>query len=390
MMQLRLRGVNSAKVHNAALIPFVRRIFNNDIKSIYGDQTAALDKILSGQDRICKVLVRTRDTVSSSPPRSANSSTLRTTGTSHQPAPAEFSEVADLSREEPLGLVVVKTNPNDEYTAYGIKNSVEIKTLILDSVFRGRGNGLALLEEAEKYASKASGSSIHVFVRDDKPEALKFFEKHGFKRIFSRNSITKGVSEWCLTKRVQRQSDSQTTSSKTSDQPQDVSRKRKADSESRPNDDEDSEPKRPRTSTSITPGSSLSAQYHARSSAPPPLQSKCHRLPIKQPYFDWIRDGKKTVEGRINTGIAKRIQVGDILMFTSGRVSSLTLSTRVTKIESFRTFPEMLESIGVPNCLPDYRTVDSAVKLYRSLPGYADKERAFGVLALYVTPLVNQ
>ena len=44
----------------------------------------------------------------------------------------------------------------------------------------------------------------------------------------------------------------------------------------------------------------------------------------------------------------------------------------------------MMEDVGVETCLPDYSSVDDAERLYRSFPGYAEKERRFGVLAIHV------
>jgi len=50
----------------------------------------------------------------------------------------------------------------------------------------------------------------------------------------------------------------------------------------------------------------------------------------------------------------------------------------------------MLTATGVAACLPDYNDVAKAVRLYRSFPGYREKEQKFGTLAIHmaVEPLV--
>ncbi|NJS41733.1 hypothetical protein HC766_05340 [Candidatus Gracilibacteria bacterium] len=38
---------------------------------------------------------------------------------------------------------------------------------------------------------------------------------------------------------------------------------------------------------------------------------------VQEPYLSFIRDGVKTVEGRLNKGKFKEIQVGDVLIIGS-------------------------------------------------------------------------
>jgi len=218
-------------------------------------------------------------------------------------------------------------------------------------------------------------------------------------------------------------------------------------------------------------------------------------LPLRQPYLNWIRDGRKTVEGRINSGIPARLREGDHLWFTGGRGGTERLRVRVTKLQAFTrygqkqpielslaslahhdaslrrcivvrcanrrqkcncelcmlyafcgydgvdeippcigtatsispssqckpsnvhscrlltrsrpllplrfycdriylhctcSFEDMLTATGVAACLPDYNDVAKAVRLYRSFPGYREKEQKFGTLAIHmaVEPLV--
>eukprot|EP00041_Stephanoeca_diplocostata_P006941 m.96074 g.96074 ORF g.96074 m.96074 type:complete len:343 (+) comp16633_c0_seq2:227-1255(+) len=109
-----------------------------------------------------------------------------------------------------------------------------------------------------------------------------------------------------------------------------------------------------------------------------------HRLPLRQPYLKWIKEGRKTVEGRINSGCPAKMRAGDTVLFTGGRGGSESVRVTVDRVDSFDTFEAMLTNVGVELCLPDYKRIGDAVRLYRSFPGYAAKEQRFGVLAIHM------
>ena len=136
---------------NKHLISFVKEILDNFISPIYGPQEKALASILTAADRRCEVLLAT-----SSP-----------------------------ATPVPLGLVVYKLQPTDEYSDFEVTNSVEIKTLCLadPSKTSGKGYGSALLKQVLLYANSVAASSTHVTISDIKPDSRLFFEKRGFKEL---------------------------------------------------------------------------------------------------------------------------------------------------------------------------------------------------------------
>ena len=80
--------------------------FNTRIRSLYGGQTKALKKIASGIDRACLILA---------------------------------------SHHNPLGLLLYKLNPTNEFAQYGVRSSLEVKTLALlnaeNPKIKGKGLG---------------------------------------------------------------------------------------------------------------------------------------------------------------------------------------------------------------------------------------------------------
>lgn len=101
-------------------------------------------------------------------------------------------------------------------------------------------------------------------------------------------------------------------------------------------------------------------------------------------YIDLIRSGKKTVEGRVRTGSFEFAKAGDLVSFYTYRGDRI--SCRVQKVQKYETFRDMLINEGVSNCLPDLKDsdIEEGVKVYHSIPKYAEKAQKHGVVALKI------
>ena len=143
---------------NTGLIPFLKDVLDRMISPIYGPQEKALYTILQSVDRRGEVLLSTAEP---------------TTPQAAQPSPV------------PLGLVVYKLKPTDEFARFGVTNSVEIKTLCLadPSKSSGKGYGSALVNQVIQYAKKNGASGTHVTVSNSKSDSRSFFLKKGFKDL---------------------------------------------------------------------------------------------------------------------------------------------------------------------------------------------------------------
>ena len=121
------------------------------------------------------------------------------------------------------------------------------------------------------------------------------------------------------------------------------------------------------------------------------LEDKNHkfdfRIPLRNEYILDIKKGKKTIEGRLNKGIFKRIKQNSIIQFFSNKN---TISVRVENIKYYNDFSEMLSTENIGKLLPkmnDVEDISEAVNLYRSFPGYKEGERKYGILALHLSIL---
>ena len=94
-----------------------------------------------------------------------------------------------------------------------------------------------------------------------------------------------------------------------------------------------------------------------------------------------IKHGTKTVEGRLNSRMMQGIKAQDTIDFYSQHGSVRVLVTEVTRHQSFH---DMLSRVGVQAVLPEFSRVTDGVRLFQSFPGYAEKEKKFGVLAFHI------
>lgn len=107
-------------------------------------------------------------------------------------------------------------------------------------------------------------------------------------------------------------------------------------------------------------------------------------LSLIHTYFEFIKSGRKTIEGRINTPKFENLKPGDKIIFTSHQTQE-TLSCIVTRINRYADFESMLRYEGVENLLPDITNIKTGVQVYEALPGYKEKVTTFGAISITIT-----
>lgn len=111
------------------------------------------------------------------------------------------------------------------------------------------------------------------------------------------------------------------------------------------------------------------------------FQQTYYGFTVQKKYFDLIREGKKTVEGRVNQRKYQKIHVGDLVAFNSSELTDPSVLCVVKEKKIYLTFKEMLLTEGVENCLPGTLSLDEAISIYHAFPGYEEKSRHHGVVA---------
>jgi len=101
---------------------------------------------------------------------------------------------------------------------------------------------------------------------------------------------------------------------------------------------------------------------------------------IQEPWFSFIKHGKKKVEGRLNKSWVENLQQLDRIIWTD---KDSHVSTIVRDLKHYNSFVEMLEKEGIENVLPGVRTIDDGMKIYRKLYSEED-ENKFGVVGIHL------
>ena len=98
---------------------------------------------------------------------------------------------------------------------------------------------------------------------------------------------------------------------------------------------------------------------------------------IQEPYFSFLKDGQKSVEGRLGKEKWLQLKKDEILIINK------SLKLKIVKITKYKSFEEMLIFEGIKNVIPDKENLKDAVNVYREFFSIED-EKKYGVVAIKV------
>ena len=108
--------------------------------------------------------------------------------------------------------------------------------------------------------------------------------------------------------------------------------------------------------------------------------NKTYYIPVKEPWFSFICNGDKTIEGRLNKGIFSKFTIGDYVIFQNKNNSC---KTQITNINEYKSFEKYLDSKGLEKTLPSVKTIEAGISVYRQYYSEGD-EKKYGVLAIEI------
>jgi len=112
------------------------------------------------------------------------------------------------------------------------------------------------------------------------------------------------------------------------------------------------------------------------------MDSTIHNATLNDIYFDFICDGTKTYEMRLNDKKRRDIKIGDFFKFTSK--SGKTIDTKIVERLDFARFSEAIDKIGFKELMPQMENSNDVKGAYLDFEGYREKEREFGVVVFKV------
>lgn len=100
-------------------------------------------------------------------------------------------------------------------------------------------------------------------------------------------------------------------------------------------------------------------------------------------YFELVKSGKKTVEGRVDTHKFKTLVPGETVIFIKNGAEE-RLVCIVKAINRYKDFRSMLLAEGLEKMLPGNATLNQGIHIYENLPHYKDKVRLYGAIAITI------
>lgn len=108
---------------------------------------------------------------------------------------------------------------------------------------------------------------------------------------------------------------------------------------------------------------------------------------LRKVYIEAIREGKKNIEGRVYKGMFKNLSVGQSIRFFYFSNPKDDVTCQIEKITRYPSFQDMLNEEDFKKCVPEAFSQQEAVSLYESIPGYVEKARLHGVVAIQMSRL---
>ena len=103
------------------------------------------------------------------------------------------------------------------------------------------------------------------------------------------------------------------------------------------------------------------------------------------PWFSHLKEGRKVVEGRLNTNKYKDLVIGSIIKLYKPDDENEFILLKIVNIVKYESFRKMLEVETLERVLPDenVKSIEDGVAIYREF--YSEKlEKSKGVIAIYV------
>jgi len=100
---------------------------------------------------------------------------------------------------------------------------------------------------------------------------------------------------------------------------------------------------------------------------------------INQDIFDAIAIGKKKIETRAATKKFCNIKIGDIIVLICG---DKKFNKRVSRVEFFKSITAIFKKYKPETINPKIHTTKEARDMWYSFPGYKEKIRKYGLIAL--------
>ena len=96
-------------------------------------------------------------------------------------------------------------------------------------------------------------------------------------------------------------------------------------------------------------------------------QIQTHESKLQSPYYEYIRDGEKIYEARVNDHKRQKMNIGDVWIFKHNLDQTLPpIRTKIIEKKLYDSFAEAITDIGVEQLLPQIQTLSEAIHIYEN------------------------
>lgn len=100
---------------------------------------------------------------------------------------------------------------------------------------------------------------------------------------------------------------------------------------------------------------------------------------INKDIFEALRKGVKKVETRAATAKYKKLEADGVISFSC---AGEMFEKKIAKVTQFPSIDALLKKYKPADINPKLKTRDEIVKMYHSFPGYEEKIKEFGIIAI--------
>jgi ASC-1-like (ASCH) protein len=110
-----------------------------------------------------------------------------------------------------------------------------------------------------------------------------------------------------------------------------------------------------------------------------------HQSKLQSPYYEFVKEGRKTLELRVNDEKRQAMKIGDIWKFEREHDwdnFDEYFYTTITNIRHYKSFKEAIEDVSssdLNELLPYVNSVEDAIKIYEVFYN-KEKEEKYGVV----------
>ncbi|EAY14327.1 Archaea-specific enzyme related to ProFAR isomerase, putative [Trichomonas vaginalis G3] len=101
---------------------------------------------------------------------------------------------------------------------------------------------------------------------------------------------------------------------------------------------------------------------------------------LSEPWFSYVEQGKKTIEGRLEREEWSKIKPGDIIEFyNSDTGSKRAFQVKVVDIKKYSSFKSLINTEGLNNILPGVTSLEEGIKIYEKIYGSTPNHNILGI-----------